>query len=126
TDPSGPSHPLGLILGGSDKNADFAEFARALKDETHVRAFAFIGQTAARLEDELRQAGALAGRSSRRCDTLEDALGWLRGEIRAGVILLSPACASFGLFANYKERGAAFTRWVNALGVDGREPTANG
>src|SRR5690606_27961053 len=57
TDPSGPSHPLGLILGGSDKNADFAEFARALKDETHVRAFAFIGQTAARLEDELRQAG---------------------------------------------------------------------
>lgn len=108
--------PLGLILGGSEKNADFSELAHALKEETHVRAIAFIGHTAARLEAELEAAGALAGRAHRRCDSLEEALEYLRGEIRAGVILLSPACASFGLFANYKERGKAFKRLVRALG----------
>ncbi len=110
-----PSPPLGLILGGSEKNADFTELAHALRDEPHVRAIAFIGHTAARLEGELEAAGALAGRASRRCASLEEALTWLRGEVREGIILLSPACASFGLFANYKERGKAFKRLVNAL-----------
>lgn len=107
--------PLGLILGGSEKFADFSELAGALKDEPHLRAVAFIGHTAQRLEDELRAHGALAGRAYARCETLEAALDYLRGEIRAGVILLSPACASFGLFANYKERGKAFKKLVNAL-----------
>ncbi len=109
---TGDETALGLILGGSEKNADFSEFARALTEETHVRAIAFIGHTAARLERELEAAGALAGRAHRRCDTLEEALNYLRGEIRTGVILLSPACASFGLFTNYKERGMAFKRLV--------------
>lgn len=107
--------PLGLILGGSEKFADFSELARALKGEPQLRAIAFIGHTAQRLEDELRAQGALEGRAHARCETLEAALTYLRGEIRAGVILLSPACASFGLFANYKERGKAFKALVNAL-----------
>jgi UDP-N-acetylmuramoylalanine--D-glutamate ligase len=106
---------VGLILGGSEKFADFSEMAAVLAGETHLRAVALIGQTAPRLEDELRRAGALEGRAWRRCASLEEALEFLRGEIAAGAILLSPACASFGLFANYKERGYAFKRLVNAL-----------
>jgi UDP-N-acetylmuramoylalanine--D-glutamate ligase len=107
--------PLGLILGGSEKFADFSELAEALAGEAHLRAVAFIGQTAERLEAELRRAGALEGRAHRRCAALGEALDFLRGEIREGAILLSPACASFGLFANYKERGKAFKALVNAL-----------
>lgn len=105
--------PLGLILGGSEKHADFTELAAALAGQAHLRAVAFIGHTAERLENELRAAGALQGRGFRRCASLEDAVDFLRGEIRAGAILLSPACASFGLFANYKERGKAFKKIVN-------------
>jgi UDP-N-acetylmuramoylalanine--D-glutamate ligase len=110
-----PGSPLGLILGGSEKFADFSEMAAALAREEHLRAIAFIGQTAERLEKELQDAGALMGRAFRRCETLEAALEFLRGEIRAGAILLSPACASFGLFANYKERGKAFKALVKGL-----------
>jgi UDP-N-acetylmuramoylalanine--D-glutamate ligase len=107
--------PLGLVLGGSEKNVDFTDFAIALKDEPHLRAIALIGHTAARLETALGAAGALEGRAYTHCDTLSDALDYLRGEVKNGVILLSPACASFGLFANYKERGKAFKKLVNAL-----------
>jgi UDP-N-acetylmuramoylalanine--D-glutamate ligase len=114
---------LGLILGGSDKFADFSEFAAALATEPRLRAIALIGQTGPRLEEELRAAGALEGRAFLRIESkdrpLEESLEFLHGEIgrngAAGAILLSPACASFGLFANYKERGYAFKRLVKAL-----------
>jgi len=39
---------------------------------------------------------------------------------KGDVVLLSPACASFDLYANYKERGRDFTRIVNAI-VPGQE-----
>lgn len=107
--------PLGLILGGSEKFADFTEFATELASEQHLRAIALIGQTAQRLEGELKTAGALKDRTYRVCGSLEEAVEFLKAEISSGVILLSPACASFGLFANYKERGYAFKRLVSQI-----------
>jgi UDP-N-acetylmuramoylalanine--D-glutamate ligase len=104
--------PLGLILGGSEKFADFGDLSNGLALETHVRVFALIGQTAPRLQAALESAGALQDRVFRECASLQEAVDFLRGEVATGSILLSPACASFGLFADYKERGLAFKRLV--------------
>ena len=128
--------PLGLILGGSEKHADFRELADAIASSGHVKAIALIGQTADRLQAELRRAGV--GRHggagpAGECDmrpfgSLEAALEFLVEALDAKTggksdkaggspsIALSPACASFGMFENYKERGKAFKRLVQGLG----------
>ncbi len=99
--------PIALILGGSEKNADFAELVDAIRARTNIRTVCLIGQTASRLEDELRRAGVSCPLSL--CATLEDAVDkGITALNGSGVVLLSPACASFGLFANYKERGERF------------------
>lgn len=110
--------PMGLILGGSEKHADFSELAAALAGAAHVGAIALIGQTAERLERELGTKGVLdipGVRSVSRCSSLEEAIGFLLARIPRGAIALSPACASFGMFENYKERGKAFKKIVAGL-----------
>ncbi len=117
--------PMGLILGGSEKHADFAELTAVVAAAGHVKAVALIGQTADRLGAELRKAGigespaeggiATTDTDVKACDTLEAALEFLMARVGKGAIALSPACASFGMFENYKERGKAFKRLVASL-----------
>ncbi len=110
--------PTGLILGGSEKHADFAELAQTLAAAPHIRAVALIGQTAARLEAELRKAGLPhpdGAPALRPCESLEAAVAFLMDSVPQGALVLSPACASFGMFENYKERGKAFKRLVAGL-----------
>ena len=60
--------------------------------------------------DRARIARALAGAAPQReCDTLEEAVAVAALEARPGeVVLLSPACASFDMFASFEERGRRF------------------
>ena len=111
--------PLALILGGSEKYADFRELAEALCRHRDLRRVLLIGATAERLEREIAGAAGRQGTRAPICvrypglrEAFEAGLAALEGAGEGGVLLLSPACASFGLFPNYKVRGERFKALV--------------
>jgi len=129
--------PLALILGGSEKHADFRALAEGLCRHAGLRAVLLIGATAERLSAEIGAAAQRLGRAPppcARCPGLPEAFaaglaaltaaqgdsspargeGGRAGADEGGVLLLSPACASFGLFPNYKVRGERFKALVKA------------
>ena len=109
---------LALIAGGSEKNADFDELFRAILAKPNLVHVGLIGATASRLEDGLRGARQTGFRLER-FEDLESAMeagsAFLQGE---GVLLMAPACASFGMFPNYKVRGERFRAKAVALAKD--------
>jgi UDP-N-acetylmuramoylalanine--D-glutamate ligase len=99
--------PLLLILGGYDKGADLRPVMR--KAAARARVAACIGATGPVIAETIRTAGGRA----ESCDDLRAALEVCRREARAGdVVLLSPACASWGMYPDYRARGAEFVRLV--------------
>lgn len=97
------------IGGGSEKDADFSELGQVVGSRAH--AAVLIGQTADRI------AGVLpASLPVHRCERLEDAVPLaLQLAGKQGVVLLSPACASFDMFRSYAHRGEVFATAVERL-----------
>ncbi len=107
------SQPKVVILGGSDKGADYDELARTIA-ENNVRAAVLIGQTGPAIGQALKGAGFdsfVEGGV-----TMEEIVSIAKRHARGGdVVLLSTACASFDLFKNYKDRGEQFKQAVQVL-----------
>jgi UDP-N-acetylmuramoylalanine--D-glutamate ligase len=107
------SEPKILILGGSNKGIPFDSLAEAIA-KNNVAQVITIGETAPLIETALKNAGyhnITAGG-----DTMPEIVKTAADLAKPGdVVLLSPACASFGLFSNYKERGNLFKEAVQAL-----------
>lgn len=98
-----------LIAGGKDKALSYEEIVPSLKK--HVKSLVLIGETKEKIKKALKNAVPLV-----ECNTMEDAVGeGYRLAGKGGCVLLSPMCASFDMFANYKERGEAFKRAVEKL-----------
>jgi UDP-N-acetylmuramoylalanine--D-glutamate ligase len=101
--------PIVLIAGGRDKGGDFARLREPIL--RRAKRVILIGEAAGRLR------ATLSG-----FDRISDA-GSLREAVEAAaceavpgdVVLLSPACASFDMFADYRDRGQQFKELVNAL-----------
>lgn len=97
---------LVLILGGSSKGADFTELAETIKNNS-VKAVIAIGDEALKIESALEKVG-YKGMFWESYD-LTKALNLARQEANDGdYVILSPACASFDMFKNYKDRGEKF------------------
>ncbi|MCW3053234.1 MAG: UDP-N-acetylmuramoyl-L-alanine--D-glutamate ligase [Chthonomonadales bacterium] len=100
-----------IIMGGADKGLDFAPLVPALKK--HARQVFLIGQAAEKMEHVFREGGYHV---ILHAGTLEEAvLGASMIAKRFETVLLCPACASFDMFRDFEERGAAFRRAVNTL-----------
>jgi UDP-N-acetylmuramoylalanine--D-glutamate ligase len=92
-----------LIAGGEGKGQDFSPLEAAVARS--ARALVLIGRDAALIE----AAVAGAGVPVRRAQSMEEAVALAAEAARAGdAVLLSPACASFDMFRNYKHRGEVF------------------
>ncbi|HEX5092401.1 MAG TPA: UDP-N-acetylmuramoyl-L-alanine--D-glutamate ligase [Burkholderiales bacterium] len=107
----GLGRPAVLIAGGEGKGQDFSPLAPAVAQ--HARAVLLIGRDAPLLERALAPSGV----PLERMVSLEQAVTRAALLARPGdAVLLSPACASFDMFRDYRHRGDAFTAAVRSLG----------
>ena len=103
--------PTLLIGGGYDKESSYEEWIRSFDGK--VRYLVLIGQT----REKIRDAAARCGFTNTiLADSLEEAVKLCARMAHPGdAVLLSPACASWGQFKNYEERGRMFKEYVRAL-----------
>jgi UDP-N-acetylmuramoylalanine--D-glutamate ligase len=107
------SEPKILILGGSDKGADYTELANTVK-QNNVKKVVLIGAMANKIQQELTLVNfydyVMGG------DTMKEIIATCNKYAASGdVILLSTGCASFGMFKNYEDRGQQFSQVVQSL-----------
>lgn len=95
--------PLVLILGGRNKNLDFAPLAHALRSK-EICEVLLMGEAAPQI------AQALVAAQITRFSFVRDFSEAVARALRypGATCLLSPACASFDQFQSYEERGEAF------------------
>lgn len=112
--------PLVAIMGGRNKGLDFSDVAfevcRRLRDG-RVRGLVLVGECADEIRETIERAcrGEANGHllmASDLDDSVEKAFRLAGG---TGVVLFTPACASFDMFADYKDRGRIFKESVARL-----------
>ena len=98
-------------MGGSDKGYSFDELFKNLPK--NVKNIAIFGETRHKIAFSAREFGF---NSFKICDSLEECAKHLFALSKQNdVVLLSPACASFDCFSNYKERGNFFKKVVEEI-----------
>ncbi|MFH1361328.1 MAG: UDP-N-acetylmuramoyl-L-alanine--D-glutamate ligase [bacterium] len=99
---------LVLILGGKDKGVSLAALSAKIKES--VKGVILIGEAAQRFSQSLKTVGY---ENIYFTQTMNAAIEKARFLARPGeIVLLSPACASFDMFANFEERGQVFKKAV--------------
>ncbi|MDR2340326.1 MAG: UDP-N-acetylmuramoyl-L-alanine--D-glutamate ligase [Deltaproteobacteria bacterium] len=108
-----PDGKVILIMGGRDKDMDFAPLQGPVRAK--VKHLILIGEAADKLESVLGGAAPLS-----RASSMGDAVGISRAKAEDGdAVVLSPGCASFDMFKDYKDRGDTFKREVlSQNGID--------
>ena len=108
--------PKVLILGGSSKSVDFTELAQRIV-KASVKAVILIGDEASHIEQTLSSVGYTAVHNLGTAVTMSQIVLQARAISQPGdVVILSPSCASFGMFKNYSDRGDQFIDAIGSLG----------
>lgn len=105
------NRPTLLIGGGYDKDSTYEEWIESFDGK--VRYLVLIGQTREKIQEAAHNCGF---KNTILAEDLEEAVRICAGMARKGdAVLLSPACASWGQFENYEQRGRMFKEYVYAL-----------
>lgn len=100
-----------LIGGGYDKDSNYTEWIQSFDGK--VKKLILLGQTKEKIA---RDADKCGFHDYVLVDTFEEAVLLAAKTASAGeAVLLSPACASWGMFPNYEVRGRVFKEIVNSL-----------
>lgn len=103
--------PTLLIAGGYDKGSDYDEWIEAFGDK--IRYLVLLGQTRDKIAATARRHGY---DNIIMVESLLEAVEvCVQKADRGDSVLLSPACASWGMFKNYEERGRLFKEYVKNL-----------
>lgn len=108
--------PICLICGGSDKKLELDELAKKITDSAFVcGVFLLKGDATEKLEKSIKHYRGdvkIIGKY----ENLKEAVVSARSFVSKGsIILLSPGCASFGMFKNEFDRGDKFIQIINEL-----------
>ncbi len=110
--------PMGIFLGGYDRNQDYRELARFINDNPKVRVVATLFRTGPRIAETIKK-------EVKRKDLLlieetdfEAAVKKLFAALKAAggkLVLFSPAAPSYDCFKSFEARGTEFIRIFNQL-----------
>lgn len=105
------NRPTLLIGGGYDKDSDYTEWIQSFAGK--VRYLVLIGATKEKIAETAKRCGF---HQIVLCENLPEAMEFCTEHARPGdAVLLSPACASWGEFDNYEQRGDRFKEYVHSL-----------
>lgn len=105
------NRPTLLIGGGYDKQSGYDEWIEAFGGK--VRYLVLIGQTKEKIKEAAEKHGF---HDIILCEDLKEAVKVCEEKAQPGdAVLLSPACASWGQFDNYEQRGDMFKEYVRNL-----------
>jgi UDP-N-acetylmuramoyl-L-alanine---L-glutamate ligase len=113
---------VALIIGGQDRGIDYAPLAEGLRSRRTELLALTIPDNGPRIRDVLLSTGVgpavTVTAATDVADAVERGYEWARPD---GVVLLSPAAASFGTFRDYRDRGAAFAAAMTRVRDRGRD-----
>jgi UDP-N-acetylmuramoylalanine--D-glutamate ligase len=103
--------PAIIIAGGYDKKLPFDDFGRKIGEK--AKAAILIGTTAEKIANCISDDSTA---TIKKAGSMDEAVR-LASEIASpgDVVLMSPACASYDMFDNYRQRGKVFTDLVKSL-----------
>ena len=105
----GLNAPVILIAGGKDKGGDYRVLNDLIKNK--VRYLILLGEAKNKIRDAFKGLTDIVT-----VESLKEAVDIASNKAEKGdVVLLSPACSSFDMFKDYKERGEVFRRLVETI-----------
>jgi len=103
--------PTVLIGGGYDKKSEFDDWIKSFDDK--IKCLILLGETREKIANTAKLYGF---QNIIMVDSLKEAVKMSAKKSKPGdAVLLSPACASWGMFENYEQRGRLFKEYVREM-----------